>query len=135
MSLETLSALRQDSEVPPVVGLRCETTSDQMQLVLDGIRKLLARHATIEASSIRVRFLRLGAYSLDVDIFAYILARDWAHFLEIQEELLLKITEIVNAAGTSMAFPSQTMYVENQALIAPAAEEPHRSSGEQEIRR
>jgi MscS family membrane protein len=134
MSLETLSA-RDKFWFHPVVGLRYETTNDQMHLVLDGVRKLLARHATIEANSIRVRFLRLGAYSLDVDVFAYILARDWAHFLEIQEELLLRIAEIVNAAGTSMAFPSQTMYVENQASIAAASEEPHRSSGEQEIRR
>ena len=58
-----------------------------------------------------MRFLRLGAFSLDVEVFAYVFARDWAHFLEIQEGLLLRITEIVSASGTEIAFPSQTMYV------------------------
>ena len=50
---------------------------------------------------------------LDVDVFAYLLARDWNHFLEIQEQLLFGITEIVSRAGTSIAFPSQTTYVAN----------------------
>jgi MscS family membrane protein len=110
LSLETLSA-RDKFWFHPVLGLRYETTAEQMQLVLDGIRKLLARHASVEAATVRVRFLRLGAYSLDVEMFAYVLARDWPHFLEIQEGLLLSISAIVRAAGTDIAFPSQTMYV------------------------
>ena len=61
--------------------------------------------------SVRVRLLRLGASSLDVDVFAYLIARDWSHFLEIQEQLLFSVTEIVSRAGTGIAFPSQTMYV------------------------
>jgi MscS family membrane protein len=78
---------------------------------LDGIRQLLARHFAVDDESVRVRFLRLGAFSLDVEVFAYLFARDWPHFLEIQEELLFGVTEIVQIAGTSIAFPSQTMYV------------------------
>jgi hypothetical protein len=105
VSLETLSE-RDKFWFHPVVGLRYETTSAQMRQVLDGIRQMLARQSEIDGASIRVRFLRLAASSLDVETFAYVYARDWAHFLEIQEGLLLKITEIVSAAGTGIAFPS-----------------------------
>jgi MscS family membrane protein len=114
MSLETLSA-RDKFWFHPVVGLRYETTTDQMRVVLDGIRSLLVRQPVIDGPSVRVRFKNLGAFSLDVEVFAYVLARDWPHFLEIQEDLLLRITEIVSAAGTGIAFPSQTMYVEQTA--------------------
>ena len=114
MSLETLSA-RDKFWFHPVIGLRYETTTDQMRVVLDGIRTLLMRKPVIDGPSVRVRFKNLGASSLDVEVFAYVLARDWPHFLEIQEELLLRITEIVAAAGTGIAFPSQTMYVEQVA--------------------
>src|SRR5262249_14109581 len=76
LSLETLSA-RDKFWFHPLIGLRYETTPDQMRLVLDGTRKMLARHAAVEAGSVRVRFLRMGAYSLDVELFAYVLARDW----------------------------------------------------------
>lgn len=110
LSLETLSA-RDKFRFRHEVGLRYETTPDQMRLVLDGTRKLLLRHAAVEAGTVRVRFLRMGAYSLDVELFAYVLARDWAHFLEIQEELLLAIGGLVRGAGTDVAFPSQTMYM------------------------
>ena len=73
----------------------------------------------------RVRFVRLGAYSLDIDVFAYLRARDWNHFLEIQEPLLFGVMEIVRNAGTDIAFPSQTLYA---TPPQPAAEPPSRSS-------
>jgi len=118
MSLETLSA-RDKFWFHPVVGLRYETTTGQMRRVLTEIRQMLARHPAVDGESIRVRFLRLGAFSLDIEVFAYVFARDWVHFLEIQEDLLLAVTEIVAGAGTSIAFPSQTMYVAGAAAERP----------------
>lgn len=112
MSLETLSA-RDKFWFHPVVGVRYETTAQQLRAVVDGIRRLLDEHPSVDHESVRVRFLRLGQFSLDVDVFAYVLARDYNHFLEIQEQLLFSVTEIVEAAGTKIAFPSQTMYLAN----------------------
>jgi hypothetical protein len=40
---------------------------------------------------------------------AYLFARDWNHFLEIQERLLFKVTEIVSRAGSGIAILSQAM--------------------------
>jgi MscS family membrane protein len=54
-------------------------------------------------------------------VFAYVFARDMNQFLEIQETLLFGVTEIVADAGTGIAFPSQTMYVEN-SLASQVAE-------------
>ena len=120
VSLETLSE-RDKFWFHPVVGLRYETTTSQLRAVVDGIRRLLAEHSSVEHESVRVRFLRLGAFSLDVDVFAYVIARDWNHFLEIQEQFLFAITSIVEKAGTEIAFPSQTMYLTNTsgALTPP----------------
>jgi MscS family membrane protein len=109
-SLETISA-RDKYWFHPIVQLRYETTSDQLQTVIEGIKELLGRHPAIEPESVRVRLLRLGTFSLDVEAIAYLQARDWNQFLEIQERLLFDVTEIVNRAGTGIAFPSQTMYV------------------------
>ena len=65
------------------------------------------------------RFVRLGQFSLDIEIFAYVRARDWSHFLEIQEHLLFAITSVVHRTGAEIAFPSQTMYVANPAAAVP----------------
>jgi MscS family membrane protein len=59
----------------------------------------------------RVRFVSLGAYSLDIEVVAHILTTDYSTFLEIQEDLLLGFMKVVAEAGIGFAFPSQTLYV------------------------
>ncbi len=117
--LETISA-RDKFWFHHVVGLRYETTPEQLRAVVDGVRRLLVNHALAERDSVRVRFLRLGAFSLDIDIFAYLRAGDWNHFLEVQESLLFGVTDIVVRAGAEIAFPSQTMYVDRPSRVLPA---------------
>jgi MscS family membrane protein len=94
-----------------VLRLRYETSASTMRATLDGVKKYLAQDMRVERDSVRVRFIRYGASSLDVEIFAYIFAGDWAQFLETQQELLLDIMENVQRAGASMALPSQTVYL------------------------
>jgi MscS family membrane protein len=94
-----------------VIGLRYETTSDQLRHVLASVRKLLSAHPQVEKDSVRIRFVRFGGSSLDLETFCYLLATDLVKYLEIQEDLLLQIMDAVEASGTAMAFPSQTMYM------------------------
>lgn len=94
-----------------LVGLRYETTLEQLQRVAMDIRASLLTDARVENETLRVRLIRFGAYSLDVEVFAYIRAADYPSFLAVQEELLMRIMGIVKYAGTGLAFPSQTMYV------------------------
>jgi MscS family membrane protein len=110
MSLETLSA-RDKFWFHPVIGLRYETTPVQLRSIITGIRKLLTGHSSIDSSTVRVRFIRVGAFSLDVDIFAYAIARNWDDFLAIQQELLFSVMNVVREAGTEIAFPSRTVYL------------------------
>ena len=110
MSLEILSE-RDRFWFHPILGLRYETSAAQLHAVIDGIRELLAADPTIDKTSFRVRLLRLGSFSLDVEVYAYVFARDWPHFLELQEQLLFRVMAVVGDAGTALAFPSQTMYV------------------------
>jgi hypothetical protein len=47
------------------------------------------------------------SYSLDVDVSAYILTSNDDEFGRIQQELLLCALEAVEAAGSSLALPTQ----------------------------
>jgi MscS family membrane protein len=102
----------------PTVGLVYETTAAQMDSVLAGLRALLAADARVEPADARVQFVRLSSSSLDIEISAYVRAASQAAFQVVQEELLLGVLRVVAAAGTSLAFPSQTVYV------APGARPP-----------
>ncbi|MGC1451216.1 MAG: mechanosensitive ion channel family protein [Candidatus Sulfotelmatobacter sp.] len=108
MTLETLSA-RDKFWLHPILGLRYDTTSQQMQAFLDGIRNLLKECRHVEPGSVRVRFLRFGPSSLDVEVFAYVMAQDWSQFLEIQEELQLHMMECVESTGVQIALPGQNI--------------------------
>jgi len=94
-----------------VLRLRYETSASTIRATLDGVETYLAQDTRVERGSVRVRFIRFGASSLDVEIFAYVFAGDWARFLETQQELLLDIMDNVQRAGASLALRSQTVYL------------------------
>ena len=95
------------------------TTPDQLHRIVDDIRRVLDQHPLVDRESVRVRFFRLGTSSLDIDVTAYLSARDWNHFMEIQESLLFSMTESVRAAGTWIALPSLMNYDSRQPLTLP----------------
>jgi MscS family membrane protein len=122
MNLETLSA-RDKFWFHPLIGLRYGTSGEQIQAVLNKISTLLTEHPSLERSSIRVRFLGFGDQSLDIDIFAYVYARDWNDFLRIQEGLLFSVMEIIREAGTKIALPARMMYIEENSTSEDGAAE------------
>ena len=63
------------------------------------VGRRLAADARVETRNALRAFVRLSAYSLDVEVFAYVLVPDWAAFLAAQEELLLALMEVVEEAG------------------------------------
>lgn len=67
-------------------------------------------HPMVTPEPARVRFVELGEYSLDLEIFAYLCCQDLDTFLAIKEDILLRIVDIVNEAGTGFAFPSAVEY-------------------------
>jgi MscS family membrane protein len=110
MSLETLSG-RDKFWFHPILALRYETNPEQLHSIIREIRNRLLQHPNVDLSTVRVNFLRINTFSLDLDIVAYVLVGDWADFFQIQEELLLNIMNIVKQEGAAIAFPSQTMYL------------------------
>ncbi|WP_230531483.1 inorganic phosphate transporter family protein [Microvirga roseola] len=95
----------------PVLNVRYETSPDQVRFLLQELRTMLLRHPQVDPDPARVRFIRLGAHSLDLEVFAYVHAKDYDEFLEIQEELLLRCMEVVEQSGTGFALPSHTLYL------------------------
>ena len=95
----------------PVLGLRYETTCDQMRYLLAEIRRLLYRHPKVETDTARARFSGFGDSALSVEIFSFVRTCDLEEFTAIREDLLLRIMDIVTESGTGFAFPSHTVYL------------------------
>jgi MscS family membrane protein len=93
-----------------IIGVRCETSPDQLRYLLTKIRELLLSHPRIHPDAMRVRFMGFGASSLDIEVFAYVATGNFPEFLGIREDIFLRIMDIVAESGTDFAFPSQTLY-------------------------
>jgi MscS family membrane protein len=119
MTLENLSS-RDKCWFHPILSLRHGTTAPQMYNVLDRIRTVLKESPYLESNTIRVRLLRFGPTSLDVEVFAYVLTWEWTHFLEVQEGLLLRIMECIESAGVQIALPQQTILATASTVQDPA---------------
>jgi MscS family membrane protein len=88
------------------IRLGYETTADQLRRVLAEIAKMMLEQAKVEPASVRTRLIRFGDTSIDLEAFAYVPTRDEGAFLEIQEELLLRIMDIVEASGAAFSLPT-----------------------------
>ena len=93
------------------IGLRYETENDQLRHVLVKFREMLHAHPKIHSETVRVRFAGFGQSSLDIGVRIYALTRDFNEFHAIREDVLLRMSDIVKASGSSFAFPSQTLYM------------------------
>jgi MscS family membrane protein len=93
------------------LGLRYETSPDQLRYLLAQIRRLFYEHPKVETNGARIRFIGYDNGALIVEVFCYVLTRDGAEFLTIQEDLLLRIMDIIQASGTSLAFPTRTVHL------------------------
>jgi MscS family membrane protein len=99
----------------PRIRLRYETTPDQVRHLLVEIRKLLYAHPRVLADPARIRFVGFGEYSLDLDVFAYVDTKDYGEYLEIAEDLNLRIMDVIKAAGTELAIPARLEYQVDKA--------------------
>ncbi|UCE86073.1 MAG: mechanosensitive ion channel family protein [Deltaproteobacteria bacterium] len=103
-------AKRDQMWLKAMIGVRYETTPDQLRFLLVGLRRMLIGHPRIAPEPVRARFVEFGAYSLDIEVFCYVETEDWNEFVAIREDVFLRIMDIVEQSGTGFAFPSQTIY-------------------------
>lgn len=93
------------------IGLRYETSPDQLRFVLAKLREMLHAHPRIDNDTIRVRFSGYGDSALNVTLRIYARTREWNDFHAIREDIFMRIYDLVTEAGTGFAFPSRTVYL------------------------
>jgi MscS family membrane protein len=128
MRLESFTA-RDRLRLATVIGLVYDTTSQQMREVLQGFERVLRAHPMIYADAVVVRFREFAASSLDIEIMAWFLTSNWAEFQLIRQEVLLQFMDVVERAGTSFAFPTQTLHIASLASGQPTAAHASASDG------
>jgi len=99
------------------VRLRYDLAPDHIRYALQELRAVLRQNNQIEDASARVRLLRFGDVGIEVEVYAYVLVREFVEYLAIQESLLLSIVDTLERTGAAVAFPSQATLLAKDAGI------------------
>jgi len=85
--------------------LRRETTTEQLRYVVAKFREMLISHPKVSPGPARVSLAGLGPYSLDLDVFVYMRTPNIDEYFRILEDVLFRMMEILDEAGTGFAVP------------------------------
>ena len=88
--------------------------------IVNQVRTMLQNHPDIDTNkTLIVNFNHFGASSLDFFIYTFTKTVNWVEYHGVKEDVLLKVLDIVHAAGADVAFPTQTLHVGSIAGLEP----------------
>lgn len=99
------------------LGLTYSTKKKQIENITSDIRGMLRNHPDIHQDTIMIYFTDYNNSSLDIFCYFFTNTTKWAEYLAVKENVNLKIMEIVENHGASFAFPSRSIYIENEKDI------------------
>jgi len=93
------------------IGISYNTPIDKVEQAIFRLREMIQAHEGIHPETILVTFDKLSESSLELFFYFFTKTTVWSEYLEVKQEINLKIIEILNEEGIEIAFPSQTLYI------------------------
>jgi len=86
--------------------------------IVNDIKEMLLNHPEIDSKqTLMVNFNQFAASSLNFFVYTFTKTTNWTKFHEVKQDVLFKITQIVESHGAQMAFPTSTIHIENENLL------------------
>ncbi|MFW5432543.1 MAG: mechanosensitive ion channel family protein [Methylophilaceae bacterium] len=99
--------------IKETIGIRYADIGVMAAIVAD-VKDMLKSHKDIDTTkTLIVNFNAFSASSVDFFIYTFSRTVVWEAFHEVKQDVLLKVADIITKHGAEMAFPTQTIHVEN----------------------
>lgn len=99
--------------VKQFIGVSYQTTPEQMEKLVESIIDMLKNHPGVNQEFMMVRFVDFADSSLQILLYYFTKSVQWVEHLTVKQEVNINLLRLVREAGTSMAFPSRSIYFEN----------------------
>jgi MscS family membrane protein len=97
--------------VKKIIGLRYED-APKVNNILKDIQVMLSNHPEVDKNALTmVNLVEFAESSLNILIYTFTRTTEWAAYKSIQQDILLKIIDIITQHGAECAFPSRTLYI------------------------
>lgn len=118
MRIETY-AMRDRIRMHVKIGLVYATTATQLRTVLTGFEETLRDHPDVWKDEVVVRLEALGDSGMVIEVMAWLVTTDFGVFRTWRQEILLAFLDVIERAGTCLAYPTQTLHVQSSAPPPP----------------
>ena len=104
--------------ISETIGIRYVDVSGMAEVVAD-IRSMLENHEDIDQDqTLIVNFLAFNDSSLDIMVYTFTKTIEWVRFHEVKQDVLLRISEIIESHGAEVAFPPRTLHLPDGVRVA-----------------
>jgi MscS family membrane protein len=111
-------ARRDRIQFTTTIALALETTTEQLEDVIEGLERLVRGHPKVWHDGTVVSFLAITDSSLNIEMACLFQTSDWAEFVRIRQNLLLDVMRLVERAGTTFARPTRSVQLTEGALAS-----------------
>lgn len=110
ISVENPSRMH-NRRINEIVRIRYADVSETAAIVSD-IRHMLENHDDIEPSqTLIVNLVAFNHSSLDIMVYTFTKTTDWVTFQQVKQDVLLRISDIIETHGAEVAFPTRTLHL------------------------
>ncbi|MEO0321763.1 MAG: mechanosensitive ion channel family protein [Myxococcota bacterium] len=103
------------------LGLTYDTTPEQMQAFVEGIRAILKANPHVRQDAYEVHFRNFGDSALEVLLYFFFRVESWTAELRERQNVFLEIIRLAERLKVRFAYPTQTLHVES---VAPPGDVP-----------
>ncbi len=102
------------------IGVRYKD-APKMAAILSDVEKMLIEHPEIDTQqTLMVNLIEFGPSSLNFLVYTFTKTTNWVKFQAIQQEIFLKIIDIIDQHGAECAFPTMTLDVPDPLIMQNA---------------
>ncbi len=103
------------------IGVTYQTPADKLKAIPGMLRDAVESQDKVRFD--RAHFQKYGDFALIFEIVYYVLSPNYNEYMDIQQEINLKLYSDFEAEGIEFAYPTQTLFVNRSEQAEPAAQQ------------
>lgn len=93
-------------------GVTYQTPAEKVEKIGESVKEIIEDMEKVRFD--RAHFTKFGDSSLDFEVVYYVLTPDYNEYMDIQQEMNLKIMRAFEKEGIEFAYPTRTLYMHNE---------------------
>jgi len=97
------------------LGVVYQTPAEKLEEIVEVVKQIVVDHPDVTYD--RGHFASFAAFSLDFEFVYFVLSSDYINYMDIQQDINLKIYREFEKRGIEFAYPTQTLYLNKEEKI------------------